>query len=219
MVNARTLEIGLRRETDGQSLSRYRNFELGSDMASVATLAGLRCEDAKTIRQRPALLQELTWRFAHWDARSTDSTDPVERIVFGFYDDQLFRVVVDYARERTEGLTPVDMRETISAVYGAPLQRMSGARDGAVLPHENLFGSPVARWGNARHAIVLYRTSSSGAFRLVVMDARLDGLAGKAEALARRREDHQAPRLDVARQNKQRDDQHAAAKARIVIIS
>jgi hypothetical protein len=42
------------------------------------------------------------------------STDPVERIVFSFCNDQLFRVAIDYGHDRTEGMTDADMVEAIS---------------------------------------------------------------------------------------------------------
>jgi hypothetical protein len=41
--------------------------------------------------------------------------------------DQLFRVVVDYASDRTEGMTDDDMIEAIGVVYGTPVQRVPGA--------------------------------------------------------------------------------------------
>src|SRR4030095_3984129 len=95
-----------------QDFAHYRDFELGSDVASVSPVAGVASSEAKTIHQRPAVLQDLEFRPSHWIAGSTaPSTDPVEQIVFGFYNDQLFRIVVDYGRERTEGMTAADMIE------------------------------------------------------------------------------------------------------------
>ena len=99
-MDARMLAIAafgfvcLTRGVEGQGLSQYRDFELGSDLASVATLAGVASSDAKTIHQRPAALQDLEWRPPHWIAGATAaSTDPVEWILFSFYNDQLFRLV------------------------------------------------------------------------------------------------------------------------------
>src|SRR5690349_17055084 len=76
VMNARTLAIvacgivGLTRGVDGQGLSQYRNFALGSDVASVAALASVDPADAKTIHQRPAVLQDLEWRPSRWVAGS-----------------------------------------------------------------------------------------------------------------------------------------------------
>src|ERR1051325_3807415 len=115
-MNARTLAIvacgivGVTRGVDAQSLSQYRNFALGSDVASVAALASVDPADAKTIYQRPAVLQDLEWRPSRWVAGSNaSSVDPVEQVLFSFYNDQLFRVVVDYGGDQTEGMTAADM--------------------------------------------------------------------------------------------------------------
>ena len=143
------------------------------------------------------------------------STDPVEQILFSFYNDQLFRVVVDYGRERTEGMTPADMIEAISAVYGAPLPRTSrDARVASRLEIES--GSPQARWGDSEHAVVLYQTSSyDAAFRLIVTDSRLENLARKAAAQAQRLDDQEAPQRELAlQQNERAEARAAAAKAR-----
>jgi hypothetical protein len=203
---------------DGQGLTRYRDFELGSDMASVSALTGVASSEAKMIHQRPAVLQDLEWRPLHWDAHSTAaSTEPVEQVRFSFYNDQLFRVVVDYAHERTEGMTGPDMVEAISAVYGPPLPRPARAAVGAASRFESESGSPVARWGDADHAVVLYQTSSYGApFRLVVTELRLEDLARKAETQARQLDEQEAPRREIARQKKEHDDARAASeKARV----
>ena len=115
-------------ELEGQALSHYRTFALGSTVASVSTLADGGTSAVTMIHQRPALLQDLEWRPSHWTSGSTeDSTDPVEQILFSFYDDQLFRIVVDYGHDRTEGLTDADMIEAISAVYGTSVKPARGA--------------------------------------------------------------------------------------------
>jgi hypothetical protein len=201
-----------------EGLSQYRNFELGSNLASVSALAGVASSGAKTIHQRPAALQDLEWRPSRWIPGSiSDSTDPVEQIRFSFYNDHLFRVVVDYGHARTEGMTDADMIEAISAVYGTPLPRMSRAAGRAASRLETESGTPVARWADTEHAVVLYHTSSYGeAFRLIVTETRLDELARKAETQALRLDDQEAPRREIARQKKERDDgRTAAAKARV----
>ena len=204
---------------EAQDLSHYRNFELGSDIASVSTAADVAASDAKTIHQRPAVLQDLEYRPSHWlTGSAAASTDPVEQIAFSFYNDQLFRIVVDYGHERTEGMTGADMIEAISAVYGPRLPQTLRARGRAVSRLESESGSPVARWGDSQHAIVLYQTSSYGAaYRLIVTDVGRDELARRATTQALRLDDQEAPQRELARQQKERDDGRAAgAKARAV---
>jgi hypothetical protein len=219
-MHARTLAIcaGIVCSTHalgGQGLSQYRNFELGSDVASVKALADIASFEARTVHQRPAVLQDLEWRPSQWIPGSTAaSTDPVEQLLFSFYNDQLFRVVVDYDHDRTEGMTGADMIEAISAVYGTPLPRTSRVAGTSRLETES--GSAVARWGDPKHAVVLYQSSSYGAaFRLVVTDIRLENLARQAEAQAVRLDAQEAPAREIARLRKERDDERAAAaKAR-----
>lgn len=223
MINARTLAIvacgivWLTRAVDGQSLSQYRNFALGSDLAAVSALAGVDPAEAKTIHQRPAMLQDLQWRPSRWIAGSNaSSVDPVEQVLFSFYNDQLFRVVVDYGHERTEGMTSTDMIEAVSSIYGAVLPRSPRLVGRAASQLETESGSLVAHWGDSEHRVLLYQTSSYGAaYRLIVADARLDDLARKAATQAARLDDQEAPAREVARQKKERDDARvAAAKAR-----
>jgi len=201
---------------EGQGLSQYRNFELGGDLASVSALAGVPSSEAKTLHRRPAVLQDLEWRPSRWIVGSVDaSTDPVDVILFSFYNDQLSRVVVDYGHDQTEGMTGADMIEAISAVYGTPLSRTARGRMASRLETES--GAIVARWGDTDHAVALYQSSSYGArFRLIVTATRLDDLARKAEAQALLLDEQEAPRREVARQKKERDDgRAAAAKARV----
>jgi hypothetical protein len=211
--------VGSTHGLEGQDLSHYRNFALGSNVASVSTLADGGSSAVKTTHQRPALLQDLEWRPSRWATASTAaSTDPVEQILFSFYDDQLFRVVVDYSHQRTEGMTRADMIEAISTVYGTPLARTPQAPARMASRLETESGSVVARWGNADYAVVLYQTVAYGeAFRLIVRHTRLADLARNAETQALRLDDQEAPQREVARQKKQReDDSAAAAKARVV---
>jgi hypothetical protein len=224
MMNPRTLAacafglVFLTHGLAGQGLSQYRNFELGSDLASVSTLVGVDASEAKTIHQRPAVLQDLEWRPSRWISGSMlASTDPVEQVVFSFYNDQLFRIVVDYAHERTAGMTDTDMLEAISATYGTPLTRTSRSAVRVASRIETESGVPVARWGDAQHAVVLYRSSSfRGAFRLIVTELPLNDLARKADVQAARLDEQEAPRREIARQKKERDDGLAAAeKARV----
>ena len=193
---------------EGQVLSQYRNFALGSDVAVVSRLAGVAASEVKTIHQRPARLQDFEWRPSRWVNGSTAaSTDPVEQVLFSFYNDQLFRVVVEYGHDRTEGMLRQDMIDAISEVYGAPLPRT--ARAGRAASRVEIeSGSPLARWGDTEYAIVLYEVSSyRPEYRLIVTDIRLDALARKAALQSVRLDDQEAPAREIARQKKERDDQ------------
>jgi hypothetical protein len=221
-MNARTLVTlvcgiaALGSTASAQDLSRYRNFEAGSSLATVAATASVAASEAKTLYQRPAVIQDLEWRPSRWSGgSSTPSNDPVEQVVFSFYDDRLFRVVVDYGREQTEGMTPADLIAAISEVYGTPAARPASPRVASRV--EVMSGTRLARWEDGAHMVVLYRTDTyREAFRLIVTSVALDGQARKAEADSVRLDAREAPQREIARQKKEKDDGLAAAeKARL----
>jgi hypothetical protein len=198
----------------GESATHYRDFRLGGDLASVSTVTGVAASDAKTIRTRPALLQEMVWRRPY--AFNETAVDPVEQITFSFYNDQLFRLVVDYDRGRTEGMTDADMVEGISTMYGATVKPPLKTNRAPVAGDEDESGTRVAGWGNAEYAAVLYRLSYGSAFRMIVTSVRLNALARTAEAQAARMDERDAPQRERARQKKEADDERAAkATARL----
>src|ERR1700737_3293702 len=101
-------------------LSSYRKFQFGSDLQVVAKQAGTSPTHATVIHRRPALIEELEWRPQPlgWSAK----TEPVQQVVFSFYNGELFRIVATYDRYETEGLTSNDIIEAISATYGVAVK-------------------------------------------------------------------------------------------------
>src|SRR5579862_1504392 len=201
MRNARTVAVCafglalLSPRVDAQDFSRYRTFDLGASVASVSTTTGVAASEAKTLHQRPVVLQNLEWRPSRWNTgAATGSADAAQQMVFSFYDDRLFRIVVDYGRDATAGMTNADLIEAISAIYGEPLANTVRAPGRVPSDVEAESGTAVARWGDRDHAVVLYRTSSYGdALRLIVTALPVDALARKAESQARLLEDREAP--------------------------
>ncbi len=199
----------------GQTGAHYRDFRLGGDIASVSALTGLKASDAKTVHARPAMLQDLEWR-RPFTLDDEKLTDPVQRITFSFYNDQLFRLVIDYDRDRTEGLTDEDMIEAISTMYGAPAPA-TFTRGRAPLPViDAASGAKVADWGNDEYTAVLYRASYGSGFRMVVTSVRLNALARTAEAQALQLDERDAPKRELARQKQEADEARALQeKARL----
>jgi hypothetical protein len=131
--------------------------------------------------------------------------DPVQQIVFTFYNDRLFRLVIDYDRSRTDGMTDADMIEAISSTYGslskAPVRtRVASSRV------ERESGASVAHWGDADYSVVLYRSSYASGFRMIVTSVRLDALARTAEARAIQLDELDAPKREIAPQKKGAED-------------
>lgn len=203
--------FGTRLEAD--DLSRYRSFELGADVAAVSALTGGAASEATVVHQRPVLLQDLTWRPSRWTPGSnSNSTDPVDQVLFSFSNDHLFRIVVDYVHDRTAGMTNADMVDAISAVYGPSVKPTRGpVRVQSQMEIES--GSALARWGDTEHAVVLYRTSSYGEpFRLIVTDLAVADQAQKGAIQAVRLDEQEAPRREIAREKKEQDDSRTASE-------
>jgi hypothetical protein len=200
---------------NAQPEPRYRDFQLGGDLASVSALAGVTAADAKIMHQRPVLIQELQWRLPYaLTGPTAPSPDPVEQIVFIFYSDQLCRIVIDYDRYRTEGMTDADMIDAVSSVYGSA-SKVPQKSPVASSQVEEESGTRVAHWSGGDYSVVLYR-STYRSFRMIVTSPRLDALARSAEAEAARLDERDAPKRELARQKKDADDKRAAQeKARL----
>jgi hypothetical protein len=205
------------RPLQSQDRSRYRDFRLGSDLPSVSTLTSVAASEARTIHKRPALMQELEWRRPYFVSGSTTPLDdPVRQIVFSFYDDQLSKMVVEYDRDRTAGMTDADMIDAISIAYG-PASKPALTKARAVTSQlEEKSGMPVARWGDADYSVVLYRSSYASGFQIIVTSPRLEALARTADAQAIRLDEREAPQREIARQKKEVEDTRVSQeKARL----
>ncbi len=200
-----------------QDFGRYRQFELGSAVAAVSTLTGVAGSALKPIHQRPAVIQELTWR-PRYGTRPSPSRDieSVEQMVFDFYDDRLFRVTVDYDRKQTEGLTDDDIIEAISTVYGSAVKPVAPRRSQSTATYDDL-GTRIAEWGNESNSVALYRRSAYAiTFRLVITAEPVAALARTAASRAVVLDAREAPQREAARQQREADDRRAAEeKARL----
>ena len=176
-------------------LSRYRGFQLGMDLATVAKQAGADPSQAKVIHSRPALIQELDWR--PQPIGSNPEKDPARGVVFGFYNGELFQIVVDYDRYQTEGLTADDFIGAISIAYGPAARPTAPAKvdPGSYGNQEEV----LAQWQDAQYRFDLIRSSYGPSFRLVGVVKRLEGPAQAATLEAKRLDDQEAPQREAAR--------------------
>jgi hypothetical protein len=176
-------------------LSRYRNFELGSDLATVAKQAAVDALQAKVIHSRPALIQDLEWRPQPLGASS--QTESVQEVVFSFYGGELFRIKVDYDRYQTEGLTVEDFVDAISTTYGPAAKPTAPVK---IAPDS--YGDQeeiVAQWQDSQYRFDLIRVSYGPTFRLVGVMKKLEASAQAATLEAKRLDDQEAPQRDAAR--------------------
>lgn len=214
MISARNLFISIvcvllsAHLTYAQDLSTYREFQFGMSLPAIAKLAGLSPSEAMVLHQRPALIQELTWKppFSH---SSAPETDPVWNTVFRFYNGELFRIVVNYKRNKTAGLIPEDLVEAISAMYGPPTTpsaeiafSLSGVyNDSQVV---------LTRWEDSQYSFSLFRSSYQPSFGMLAVSKRLDALAQATVAEAIELDKQEAPQREIERQKKRDDEYHAS---------
>jgi hypothetical protein len=191
-----------------QDVSRYRAYALESSLDAVVAASGARSADAKTLHERPATIQQLEWRAPYVDSRNTQA-DPVREITFTFYNDALYQVIVNYDRERTEGLANGDIVQSLSAVYGAPT--LTSARTRTSPPVEAFPDSIlVARWENADSLLTLMRGSYTPEFQLILVSKSLSARARTAVREAVRLDALEAPRREAAQRKKEAGEASAA---------
>ena len=197
-----------------QDLSRYRAYALESSVASVVTLSGVRQADTRTSHARPAKIQEIEWR-APYSRSGSELADPVHDVQFSFYDDQLYQVVVNYDRDRMEGLTDTDVIESLTAAYGVPLPLTPPTT--VVKTDVPADVTVVARWEDAVSLLTLSRGTYAPQFQLILTSKSLNGRALAAIKEARRLDMQEAPqRAQDLRQKELVDAQAAGQKARVV---
>lgn len=191
-----------------QEAFQYRDFRMGTDLPSVAKLTSTPVTAAKLIHARPVEMKDLEWRPRNYSGAATPQNDSVDLILFRFYDNQLFKVIVDYDRRRTEGMSAADMIEAISATYG-PVSELPSRSLGTPTLQYGFPDTPLGVWGNADYSVTLLRVAYPAAFRLVVASTRLDELARVASIAAVRQDAVEAPQRELDRL--QRDAAASAA--------
>ncbi|HLG57004.1 MAG TPA: hypothetical protein VI485_16815 [Vicinamibacterales bacterium] len=188
---------------------QYREFRLGSSAASVSSLTGSNDSALKTLHQRPALLQDLSWSPRYSLKRAIPDVDPVREMVFSFYNDQLFRITVQYDQARTSGLTGDDMIAALTKVYGERLiakAPRAARRDASDSPAIDM----LAEWQVGDTRVTLHRSAYDVGFGLVVLSVPLEGLARTAAANAVVLDTRESPAREAALLKKQQDDAKVA---------
>ncbi len=176
-------------------LSRYRDFALGTDLATIARQVSASPSQAKMIHRRPALIQDLSWR--PQSLGPSANQESVQEVIFSFFDGRLFRIAISYDRYETEGLTADDFIEAISATYGTserPKPPANGVQ-GAYGNQEEI----VARWQDSQYCFDLIRSAYGPGFRLIGVLKKLQEPAQAAITEAKRLDHQEAPQREAAR--------------------
>jgi len=198
-----------------QDLAGYRGFQFGMSLVSVAKQTGMKPSEAKMLHQRPAVIQELWWTGSL--GHSLSRTDPVREIVFGFYNDKLFRMVITYDSRRTEGLTNEDMVETISTKYGVAASPIAATIIFSSSEVYNDSEKVLARWEDAQYSVNLFRYYYQPNFGIVAFSKPLDSLAQAAIMESFRLDAREAPQRELERMEKENAENGTAReKARAI---
>jgi hypothetical protein len=201
----------------GQTPFQYREYALGSSVASVVKISKTRDEGTRMLHERPARIQEVVWHTSYVSP-GTELADPVRDVRFSFYDDQLYQLVVTYDRDRMEGLTNDDVIESIAATYGVPLLRYARTADSPVLADLAAERTVVAQWEDAASVLTLLRRDTySPQFQLVLISKALNPRARAAIKEALRLDTQEAPQREREQHAKEVADARVASqKARVV---
>jgi hypothetical protein len=192
-----------------QDLSKYRDFQLGMNLHAVVEIVDARPSEVKVLHQRPALIQELAWRPQRAFGSSREG-ESVNEVLLNFYNGELFRMVVSYDQQRTEGLTDQDMIEAISATYGIATQPAAKIVLFSSSYIYNDSEKVIARWEDSQSSVNLFRSSSLPRFGMLIFSKRVDALAQAAIVNAIRIDEREAPQREIAREKKEGEESRAA---------
>jgi hypothetical protein len=122
---------------------------------------------------------------------------------------------VNYARDKTEGLTTEDVVEALSAKYGTATKPAAEV----IVSSSQVYNDSevvIARWEDSQYSFNLFRSSYEPTFGMVAFSKRLDALARAAIAEAIRLDEQEAPQREIERQKEQdAKDRTGKEKARL----
>jgi hypothetical protein len=176
----------------------YRTYQMGADVLTISRQLGV--PSPATPLTLPALgaLEELRWRSQYVRRGVAPSSDPVAQLVFSFFENQLFRIVIDYGSDRTEGMTEADVVAAVSRIYGAPAKRTHPPSPVGLRPQRPA-DSVVAQWTDGGYQVALLAVQDQTAFRMIVTSTPLEALARAAGAHEAPADLHDWGSIDAAR--------------------
>src|SRR5579872_458577 len=147
-----------------QDLSKYRNFSFGMSVSDVSKQINAPPADVTVVHEHPALIQELTW----WPQQPYDPSlpaEPLQTVLFSFYNGSLYRMLATYSNSATEGMTAEDMIRVVAAKYGTAT-RPAGVVEFPTNPLYRATEQVIARWENPQYSLDLLRSSWSNHFAI-----------------------------------------------------
>jgi len=190
-------------QVHAQDLSRYRNFSFGMTVVDITKQIDQKPANAAVLHERPALIQELSW-FPPQPYSNLRPAEPVDQILFSFYNGALYRMLLTYDGSATKGLTDEDMIRVVSAKYGLatrPVALVSFPMNPSYKSTEKV----IARWEDPQYSLNLFR-SYGDTFAIVMFAKQVDAQAGISIAESVKLEQQEAPQKEAARVKKTSDD-------------
>src|SRR5467141_5051478 len=192
----------------GQDFSKYRDFSLGTSLASVLKHTDKKLTDVNVTHAGRPLFQEVTWWPPNIPGNSFRA-DSVEQILFSFYNGELYKITVTYDQTSTEGLTSQDMVKSIAETYG-PATSVVPEVDSTTIGRYDVKQKAVASWEDSQYSFNLVRSSFTDHLGLIIYSKRVNAEAEVAIAEAVKSEQQEGPNREAARQKKQTDDLEVA---------
>ena len=188
--------------------SRYRGVSIGDSVSVVVASLHMMPSDVAIVHARPDMIQQLTWRPNQFVTGRTAAPDAVAEMVLTFHLGRLARLVATYDRDRTEGLTNADLRDSFTTIYGTS---MLASTPGGVRSS----GDPeiIGQWGDGETLVVLLREAFPRRLTVTVSSVAADRLLRDALASGARLDATEAPTRDMVRRlsealaREQRDEQ------------
>ena len=192
----------------GQDFSKYRDFSLGTSLASVLKHTDKKLTDVNVTHAGRPLFQEVTW----WPPNIPGTSfraDSVEQILFSFYNGELYKISVTYDQTSTEGLTSQDMVKSIAEVYG-PATSVAPEIDSTTIERYDAKQKPVASWEDSQYSFNLVRSSFTDRFGLLICSKRVNSEAELAIVEAVRLDKEDGPKKEAERLKKVTEDLEVA---------
>src|SRR5438445_2755528 len=190
-------------QVHAQDLSRYRNFSFVVTVADLSKQIDAKPADVTVVHEHPALIGELTW----WPPQPYSSlrpAEPVDQILFSFYNGALYRMLVTYDSSATKGLTDEDMIRVVSAKYGGATRPVAVVNF-PMNPSYKATEKGIARWEDSQYSLNLFR-SYGDSFAIVMFAKQLDVQAGVSIAESVKLDQEEARQKEAARAKKNAED-------------
>jgi len=203
-------------QVHAQDLSTYRHFSFGMTVADLSKQIDQKPANAAVLHERPALIQELTW----WPPQPYGSlrpAEPVDQLLFSFYNGALYRMLVTYENSATKGLTDEDMIRVISAKYGLATRPVAAVVNFPMNPSYKATEKVIARWEDSQYSLNLFR-SYGDTFAIVMFTKQLDAQAGVSIAESVKLDQEEAPQKEAARVKKNAEDSEVERQKNITTL-